>query len=71
MQIQNIQINDTAVSQEDSTPVVSFTVDINILCDTDLEAYKVNGQLDTTSLKDAALKLISEKLHSLNLDDRH
>lgn len=71
MQIQNIQINDTAVSQEDSTPVVSFTIDINILCDTDLEAYKVNGQLDTTSLKDAALKLISEKLHSLNLDDRH
>ncbi|MFD2968985.1 hypothetical protein [Sphingobacterium bambusae] len=71
MQIQNIQINDTAVSQEDSTPVVSFTIDINILCDTDLEAYKVNGQLDTTSLKDAALKLVSEKLHSLNLNDRH
>jgi len=71
MQIQNIQINDTAVSQEDSTPVVSFTIDINILCDTDLEAYKVNGQLDTTSLKDAALKLVSAKLHSLNLNDRH
>ncbi|GEM_PF-2142418 len=67
MQIQNININDTTVSQEDSTPVVSINIDIAILCNANLDEYKVNGQLDTTTLKDVALKLINEKLQRVGL----
>ncbi|KGE12263.1 hypothetical protein [Sphingobacterium deserti] len=66
MQLQEIQINDTTVSQEDSTPRVSFNVDITLLCSGDLEQYKVNGNLDTTSLKDAALKLLQNKLNDID-----
>ena len=67
MQLQEIHINDTTVSQEDNTPRVSFNIDITLLCSGDLDEYKVNGKLDTTSLKDAALKLLQNKLN--NIDD--
>ncbi|TDS13246.1 hypothetical protein [Sphingobacterium paludis] len=66
MQLQDIQVNDTTVSQEDSTPRVSFNIDITLVCSGDLEAYKVNGNLDTTSLKDAALKLLQNKLNGID-----
>lgn len=66
MQLQDIQVNDTTVSQEDTTPRVSFNIDVTLLCSGDLDAYKVNGALDTTSLKDAALKLLQNKLNGID-----
>ena len=66
MQVKDIQINDTTVSQEDSTPHVTFNIDVTLLCSGDLEAYTVNGNLDTTFLKDAALKLLQNKLNGID-----
>ncbi|GHE42314.1 hypothetical protein [Sphingobacterium griseoflavum] len=68
MQIQELNINDTIVSQEDKTPVVTFNIDISILCDTTLDEFTVNGKLDTTSLKDAALRFFSQKIQQKDLD---
>lgn len=62
MQIHDVKINDATVTHEDSTPRVSFNVDISISCEGDLEAFHTAGQLDTTSLKDAAYKFLQEKL---------
>jgi len=70
MQIQKIKINDTAVREEDSTPVVSLNIDVDVLCNVNLEEYKVSGQLDTTTLKDAVLKFINEKMRSDNLNSQ-
>ncbi|WDF67199.1 hypothetical protein PQ465_12880 [Sphingobacterium oryzagri] len=56
MQIHDIKVNDTTVSQEDSTPIVSLNVDIAFLCDGDLSEYQTSSGLDTTTLKDAVLK---------------
>lgn len=62
MQIQEIKVNDTTVSNEDTTPVVSLNIDISYLCDDDLSIYKTNGRLDTTTLKDAVLKAFQNRI---------
>ncbi|WP_437918926.1 hypothetical protein [Sphingobacterium sp. LRF_L2] len=67
MRITNIQINDTAVHNENSLPNITLNLDVNIVYEGDTKEFESASGIDTTTLKDSVTKRLVQKLTNLNL----
>jgi hypothetical protein len=67
MQIHELNIRDASVSHDENELIVRFNMEIALLCDEDIERFYTAGNLDTTTLKDAVLKTLTEQIAKASL----